>query len=137
MHYSQANKLFPTDGYLSTKEVSEMVELMEYEPENLVDLIDISLDSSEDLIQQLVHAASIREGKYIKENSHSLKSSSAQIGAHALSQLCQQLEKLGKSIAENDPQADYETLDTLIAEIKEEHQQFTKSLLQWKTLLTS
>jgi len=69
----------------------------EDEPELFNDLIQSYLDSSTDLFAQLQAAIADQNPTQLQYAAHSLKSSSASLGAKRLADLCQQLEQQGKA----------------------------------------
>ncbi len=69
----------------------------EDEPELLNELIQSYLDSSDILIMELQAAFASNNPNQLKHAAHSLKSSSASLGAKSLADLCQQLEQQGRS----------------------------------------
>ncbi|MGB7445073.1 MAG: response regulator [Coleofasciculaceae cyanobacterium] len=65
--------------------------------ECLASLIDIYLDETPSLLQKMAWAVTEQEPETIQQIAHTLKSSSASLGATTLSKLCTELESLGKS----------------------------------------
>ncbi|MBE9125463.1 MULTISPECIES: PAS domain S-box protein [unclassified Coleofasciculus] len=65
--------------------------------EMLTQLIDVYLEETPILLQAMNTAVSHKEPAALQRAAHTLKSASAALGAMTLSQLCQQLEDLGKS----------------------------------------
>jgi signal transduction histidine kinase/DNA-binding response OmpR family regulator len=64
-------------------------------PNILKKLFDLYLESTPSLIQALHDAVNQNEGNRLRHVAHSLKSSSANLGAHRLATLCQDLEERG------------------------------------------
>lgn len=79
---------------LDDKALSELKEMIGEEdfPEVFADLVQTYLNDSPTLMQGLITGAQEKSLKQIKINAHSLKSSSATLGAVEFSQLCQQIE---------------------------------------------
>jgi CheY-like chemotaxis protein/class 3 adenylate cyclase/HPt (histidine-containing phosphotransfer) domain-containing protein/HAMP domain-containing protein len=67
------------------------------EPEIIQDLVNTYLESSGDLIAQMQHAAEHKELTAMGRAAHTLKSSSANLGAQNLAQHCKSLEELAKN----------------------------------------
>lgn len=63
----------------------------------LPDLINSYLEDSPILLEDIKKAFAQKDGKTLKQSAHSLKSSSASLGAIYLSEICQELENLGKA----------------------------------------
>jgi len=64
----------------------------------LLQLIDTYISSSRPLIATLKEAVATNKSDVIKQSAHSLKSSSANLGAHRLAAICQDLESMGRNI---------------------------------------
>ena len=65
-------------------------------PDILSELIEIYLKESEDLIQTLSHSMENNDAKGMARSAHSLKSSSGNMGALALAELCKNMEVNGR-----------------------------------------
>jgi HPt (histidine-containing phosphotransfer) domain-containing protein len=65
--------------------------------ELLMELHTVYMATSTALIKDIHTAVSSNNAQLLQEKAHSLKSSSGNMGALALSQLCLQLEKMGQS----------------------------------------
>jgi HPt (histidine-containing phosphotransfer) domain-containing protein len=63
----------------------------------LTQLIEIYLEESPALLQAMDTAVTQNDAGAMKQAAHALKSSSAALGAIALSKLCEELEKMGNS----------------------------------------
>lgn len=85
------------NDYLDEETRIGLLELMEGDNEMMIDLIDTSLETSPDLLENLSQATETGDGTAIKEAAHSLKSSNAQMGALRFATLCQEMENYGKS----------------------------------------
>jgi len=68
----------------------------EDEPEIIADLIQSYRDEGSELLKQVVKSAHAHDTTAVAYHTHSLKSSSANLGASRLAQLCQQLEQHSK-----------------------------------------
>lgn len=81
------------DGPISAHEFSALIEMIgEDAPEVVVDLLDTFLDESVTLVTTVVDAHAAGDQASMLRPVHSLKSSSASVGAIRLSQLCADLE---------------------------------------------
>jgi len=69
----------------------------EGQPDILTRLIDVYLSSSKDLIENLEKALADGDVSGIELNAHTLKSSSANLGAMTFSQLCGELEEAARA----------------------------------------
>ena len=76
-------------------------------------LIDVYLETSPKLVDELARGVSERDAGAVEMSAHSLKSSSARFGARKLASLCLQLEEMGRSAALDDSD---EVLQELTAE---------------------
>lgn len=65
-------------------------------PDILAKIIQIYIDTSPDMLQMVGDAVKQGDPAAFSDAAHSLKSSSANLGATALSSLCQQLENMGR-----------------------------------------
>ncbi len=68
----------------------------EGQPDIVRKVASMFLDSSVKLVQGLEEAMMVSDAEKVRHNAHSLKSSSASLGAELLAQLCQELEQMGK-----------------------------------------
>ena len=69
----------------------------EDDPDMLADIIGMYLDMSAELLQTLQTAVAKKDAESIRVAAHTLKSSSANVGARVLADLCRELEELGRS----------------------------------------
>jgi two-component system sensor histidine kinase/response regulator len=69
----------------------------EDDPDMLNEIIGLYLDKSAELLQSLQAAIANKDAESMRVAAHTLKSSSANVGARALSDLCRELEELGRS----------------------------------------
>jgi two-component system, sensor histidine kinase and response regulator len=98
-------------------------------PELLANVIDLYLVESPKLLLRLSHAAKAGDAPEIVRMAHSLKSSSANVGAMALSRYCEQAEKSAR-------RADIEEARLVSAEIEAEHGRVQAALAAEAELLT-
>ncbi|MGB7443407.1 MAG: response regulator, partial [Coleofasciculaceae cyanobacterium] len=90
--------LMSSDEVIDSKVLQELRKAMgEMASEGLVNLIKIYLEDAPALIKQMSEAFEQQELKGMQRAAHTLKSSSAALGAMNLSRLCQELETLAKS----------------------------------------
>lgn len=66
-------------------------------PDLLGELIDIYLDDTPPRLAQLVEASKAGDATGVRESAHALKSACAQLGAMYLSEICRQLEAMGRA----------------------------------------
>jgi two-component system, sensor histidine kinase and response regulator len=97
-HLEQFRELDPSGGMSLAKEV-----------------VQLFLESSENIVQQIEQAAKAGDADGLRRGAHTLKSSSANVGAESLSELFRRLEALGK---ENN----LETAEPLLDEIRQEYE---------------
>ena len=64
------------------------------EPDLVVELIDLYLKDGPERIQKIKTAAARADATGLKQAAHTLKGSSASLGFHQLSEICEQLERL-------------------------------------------
>ncbi|MGI9321225.1 MAG: response regulator, partial [Thiogranum sp.] len=69
----------------------------EDDPDMLADIIGLYLDKSAELLQTLQMAIANLDAESMRVAAHTLKSSSANVGARVLADLCRDLEELGRS----------------------------------------
>lgn len=82
-----------TDGPISAQEFASLIEMIgEDAPEVVVDLLDTYLDESVTLVSIMAEANAVGDKAIMLRPAHSLKSSSASVGAIRLSRLCADLE---------------------------------------------
>jgi signal transduction histidine kinase/DNA-binding response OmpR family regulator len=90
-------------------------------PDLLKKIVDLYMSNSRTLIQTLRDSIIREDAAGVAQAAHSLKSSSANVGATALTQLCAQLEAVAKS-------AQLESAWTLLDRMVEEHQRVLLAL---------
>jgi len=89
-------------------------------------LIDIYRQESPSLVQAISRALAQKDINQLAQSAHTLKSSSAALGAIALAEVCQQLEQLGY---QNDAEAIADAA-SLVAFVEEQYLQVDAALLQ-------
>jgi HPt (histidine-containing phosphotransfer) domain-containing protein len=96
---SQLIHEYPEFRDLPTLDISTFQELRETIGDDIIfsDLVTIYLNSAENLMMSIQAAFTDQDASKFALASHSLKSTSASIGATRLSQLSKYLEKIGKS----------------------------------------
>ncbi|MBX3000526.1 MAG: Hpt domain-containing protein [Caldilineaceae bacterium] len=90
-------------------------------PDIIVDLVQIYLQSKEDLIEQITSAWNSKDYMLLRRAAHSLKSSSRVFGANLLADNCQRLEEAALT-------GDLVSAPDLIKRIVEQSQQMTRLL---------
>ena len=80
-------------------------------PDILDRVVGIYLDESGDLVQSLRDAIPAGDAESLRQAAHSLKSSSANVGAKELAELCKQLEALGRDQEMNNAPSILEKLE--------------------------
>jgi CheY-like chemotaxis protein/HPt (histidine-containing phosphotransfer) domain-containing protein len=86
----------------------------EGKPDLLARVINIYLEDSLRLLEALRQAVSEGDGAGVKRTAHSLKSSSANVGAVRLSSLCKDLERVDEDVP-------LEQVDQMVAQIEDEY----------------
>ncbi len=96
---------------VSTKEVADKGHVSSLDPEAisrikqlqradsanmLLKIIDLYLEKSPELMQEISQAISTGDADKLRHAAHSLKSSSASLGANEMASLCSELEKMGR-----------------------------------------
>ena len=79
-------------------------------------VISLYLESAPALVNNIIAAITRADGESLKQNAHSLKSSSSNLGATQLSNTCQQLEQLG---TDGDTATARELIDTLQQQLEQ------------------
>jgi len=73
-----------------------LTDMLEGDEEIIVEVINSYLEDSPQLLEGIEIAFAEKDGKLLERNAHTLKSSSAYLGANNLSEICQEIEFLGK-----------------------------------------
>lgn len=115
--------LMSSDEAIDSKVLQELRKAMgEMASEGLANLIKIYLEDAPNLIKQMSTAFEQQELKVMQRAAHTLKSSSAALGAMNLSRLCQELESLAKSQIRTGA-------SEIILQIKIEYERVKKAML--------
>lgn len=88
------------------------------DPSLLDELIDLFLDDAPKQIEGVESALAGRDIEGVERAAHTLKSSSANLGALGLSELCFDLERLGREGTLEGAQGIFERLRTAFADVK-------------------
>ncbi len=94
---SEASKNTPVSTTLDLRKLLEFRDMAGGDNQILVELIDCYLEDSPNLINNMAEAIAVGVAENLQRAAHTLKSSSASLGADVLSQLCKQMEGLGRS----------------------------------------
>jgi two-component system, sensor histidine kinase and response regulator len=97
-------------------------------PELLTRVIKLYLTESPKLVQRLKQAAGASSAPEMASAAHSLKSSSANVGAKALSRHCEELEAAAR-------RADVEEARRILAKVEKEHGSVQSALAEESELL--
>jgi len=123
----------PTDSemmYLDPAAKADIEAMMDGDPELIIDLIDTMMETTPDLMDQLVDGIQAADDAQVRSAAHALKSSAAQFGAKAFSGICLELEEMGRSQQANQAKAKLSTLQAA-------YQGMKAALCQWKTDLST
>ncbi|NEO57567.1 MAG: response regulator [Okeania sp. SIO3B5] len=109
------------EGVVDLSVLQELKEMAGGESELLVEVIDCYLEDSPKLLDEMSQAIKQQEAKLLQRSAHSMKSSSASVGANNLSELCKELEYIGRGgITEgadkilSQAQAEYRLVETAL-----------------------
>ena len=112
--------LSPTDSPLDLRALSQIRALQRPgQPSVLGKIIGLYLDSTPALLQQLREAVAAGDGEALRQAAHSLKSSSANLGAMPLAALCKELEQRGWERRLEDAAALLREVDSHYARVRE------------------
>ncbi|MEM6763981.1 MAG: Hpt domain-containing protein [Bacteroidota bacterium] len=111
--------------YLEAESLETLIDLMDGDDEILLDLVETSLDSNSELLQDLISSVETQNADGVREAAHSLKSSNGQLGATAFSNLCLDMEMMGKN-------GDLSSAPETLLKLKEEADRLEKALTSWK-----
>ena len=90
-------------------------------PDILEKIIGLYLDNSNNIIDDIQQAVEKRDAKKIRSTTHNLKSSSANLGADKLAELCKEMESLGKN-------NQLEEIDQMHDQLKQQYEFACKAL---------
>ena len=117
-----------THEYLDQEAREVLTDLMDGDAEMIIDLVDTLIDTTPELLEELVLGVNNGDASQVRNSAHALKSSNAQLGALSFAELCQEMENKGKS-------EDLAEADQLLNQIKQEYEKVTSALESWKTVL--
>ncbi len=125
-----AAKRAPKEGEVLDRQVLEQLGkvLTNGKPELLTRVINLYLSESPKLVQKLKQAAVASNAPEMASSAHSLKSSSANVGAKVLSRICEDLETSAR-------RADTEEARRLLAKVEKEHRSVQSALTEESELL--
>ena len=90
-------------------------------PDLLQKVINLYLQSSQELKESLCAALGVENAETVRESAHALKSSSANVGAHGLADICKTLEAMGRK-------ADLTQAPTLREQLEHEYERVVTAL---------
>ena len=126
----------PSTTMLDHKTFQELREMVSND-DVLVEIIDRYLEESPMLLQTLAEAVSRRDVAVWQQSAHTLKSTSALLGAKSLSQLCQELEVISLTeYSANTLNSSLADWAVLISQVKAEYEKVQMALLQRRQYLT-
>jgi HPt (histidine-containing phosphotransfer) domain-containing protein len=96
----------------------------------VIDLLDVFLSTTPELVDTLYISVSSGDAKLFSRSAHTLKSNSAIFGAQNLSQICLELETVGKS-------ANLPDLLPRVDQLKTEYGQVCRELVELRERLTT
>jgi HPt (histidine-containing phosphotransfer) domain-containing protein len=85
-----------TMGLLDPAALENLQEMVGRDAEFMVELIDTFLEDAPRMLGDMHQALEGGDAELLRRTAHSLKSNSAEFGAMALSELCRELETMGK-----------------------------------------
>ncbi len=122
--------LNPSTTMLDPKAFQELREMLSND-EVLVELLDRYLEESPMLLQTLAEAVTRREAAAWQQSAHTLKSTSALVGAKSLSQLCQELEAISlTACSANTPNGSLANWAAMVSQVEAEYEKVQTALLQ-------
>ncbi len=117
--------IMKTENILDQNALKDLLEMAGDDAYDMIaDIIDCYLEDSPHHLQQLDEGLKDNNAKLLAHVAHTLKSSSGSLGAKHLSQLCQELENLGKSEI-------LEKTEDLVTQIKTEYEQVALALKEY------
>lgn len=114
-----------TYEYLDRSSLDMIFDLMDGDPEMIVDLVDTLTETTPELLEELDKGVKSHDPIQIREAAHALKSSNAQLGALNFSELCRQMEEKGK-------REELDETDRLLDMIYDEFKKVEQALESWK-----
>lgn len=114
--------------YLNSDTVEEVTSMMDGDAELIIDLIDTLMETAPELMEQLQNGLAQGDAVAVREAAHALKSSTAQMGAFAFSDLCKEMEEKGKN-------QDLAAARILLADMKADYTRTMEAMAAWKASL--
>jgi HPt (histidine-containing phosphotransfer) domain-containing protein len=111
--------------YLERQALDSIIDLMDGEPDLIIDLVDTLVETTPELLSELKAGVQSQDATQIREAAHALKSSHAQLGALNFSELCRQMEDRGK-------RKDLEDTPALLNMVQTEFTKVLQALDSWK-----
>jgi HPt (histidine-containing phosphotransfer) domain-containing protein len=106
--------------------------------EILVEVVDRYLEETPMLLQALSKAVARGEAEVLQRTAHTLKSTSAMLGATSLSRLCQELETIGlTACSANAPAGSLATAVAMVSQVKTEYEAVQTALRQKRPQLSA
>ena len=99
----------------------ELKEMLGNSSERLVEIIDCYLEGTPMLLGGVTKAIQEKQPKLLQISAHSMKSSSASVGAKKLSELCKKLEDIGRG-------GNTEGADVILSQVKAEYERVETTL---------
>ena len=120
----------PTPPVLDAQVFRQLREMVNKD-EILVEVVDHYLEEAPQLLRSLTEAVAKEEAVVLQRVAHTLKSTSAMLGATSLSQLCQKLEALSESICSaNAPTVSLASSVALVSQLETEYEKVQIALRQ-------
>ncbi len=120
----------PTPPVLDAQVFRQLREMVNKD-EILVEVVDHYLEEAPQLLRSLTEAVAKGEAVVLQRVAHTLKSTSAMLGATSLSQLCQKLEALSESICSaNAPTVSLASSVALVSQLETEYEKVQIALRQ-------
>lgn len=137
---SQCNQLVPTNPspeVLDQNALDRLIDMVGKEA--CVSIIESYIEDAPNIFQRLAKGLSERDITTIYKAAHSLKSSSATVGALTLSQICKELESLGRNLAQTaSEEIPYDSeISSLIEQIYTEYERVKQAFMSLFMDLTS
>ncbi len=101
--------------------LEELKEMAEGDYEMVVEIIDCYLEETPILLDEISQAVAQEQAELLRKSAHTMKSSSASVGATKLSQLCKELEFIGR-------RETTEGADVILSQAKAEYERVENAL---------
>jgi CheY-like chemotaxis protein len=119
----------PSTATLDARAFQELREMVNND-QVLVGVVDRYLEESPNLLQAIAEAVAQGDAEVLQRSAHTLKSTSAMLGATSLSQLCQELETNGHN-------GSLASSEAMVSQVKTEYERVQTTLLQRRQHLKS